>query len=188
MPSSTNISTNTNNGIVVGSNENGTINMLTQRESILRKLIDYIYTKIEDEAKENLSKYDTQEYTIEKKISHNCLDEEWEETIYELASYDNAINSALDDANDEQIAKKSAFLKSMQTYYKKALKELSIKKDDTESICAKSTEILECVTSYYTTLIKENNHDTKEFYDEDCVKILVAFGFAECKVLKKPTE
>ncbi len=170
-----------NSGLAIGKNE-GPIT-IGQRESHLRKIINHIVNNESEQNIESLEKYSTKDYTIEDKISYNCLDDEWQEVIYDFTAYDKAINETLNE-DENAVPKKSIFLKSMNFYYKKALKELQL--SEQHIICEKSTKILDCVVTYYTTLLNENSHDTKEFYDEMCVRILVAFGFAECKVLEKP--
>jgi len=174
-----------NNGLSMGNNR-GTIifNTITQRESKLRKILDIMLSQeIDESTTQDLSKYDTEEYTIENKILFNCLDDDWTEILYDFVSFETIIDNALVD-DENGISQKSRFLKKLRNDYKKAKKELGILNNQ-EEICKNSTKILDLIQQYHMEFLKING-ENKEHYDENCISILVAFGFIECKILEKP--
>jgi hypothetical protein len=175
-----------NNGLSMSEN-NGIVNFnnITHRESKLRKILDIMLSQEIDELPTpGLSKYDTEEYTIEDKISFNCLNKDWTEILYDFVAFETIIDNALVD-DENGISQKSRFLKTLKYFYKKAKKELHILNNQDE-ICKHSTDILDLIQQYHIEFLKTNN-ENKEHYDESCISILVAFGFIECKILEKPT-
>lgn len=175
---------NTNNGSIVGTNSGKivikqfpTIN----KESELRKILNSLLNA----PLEELSELDKKSYKIEEKLEYNNITDDWYQIITdEFYLFESTINDTLKQSVDG-IPLKGKFLLQMQRYYREAKKDLNLLSVPHEDIKANSSIILNKVFEYIYNFLKSNN-EIQEHYDEGNIKILVAFGFIECKILEKP--
>jgi hypothetical protein len=173
-----------NNGALITDN-NGVVNInhysALNRESELRKILDCLLKAPLDENFE----LDKTSYKIEAKLDYNNITDDWYEIITdEFYLYESTINDTLKQSIDG-IPPKGKFLLQMQRYYRDAKKELDLMSVSQNEIKANSSNILNKVFEYLYSFLKSKD-EIYEHYDAGNIKILIAFGFMECKILEKP--
>ncbi|MDX4049961.1 hypothetical protein Q6A83_04130 [Aliarcobacter skirrowii] len=173
-----------NNGAVIGKNEAPiTINQYStiNRESELRKILNCLLNTPLEET----SELDKTSYKIEAKLDYNNITDDWYEIITdEFYLFESTINDTLKQSIDG-IPPKGKFLLQMQRHYRDAKKELGLISATQDSIKANSSNILNKVFEYLYNFLKSKD-EINEHYDEGNIKVLIAFGFIECKILEKP--
>lgn len=176
----------TNNGALVSNIENGGKLEINQYASIskdsqLRNILNCLLnTPIDNEPELDKSIYD-----ISDKLDFNNIVDEWLEIITEeFFLFESAINDTFKNSIDG-IPPKGKFLLQMKRYYRDAKMELSLTDSSQEEIKQNSSNILNKVFQYIYNFLESKN-EIYEHFDEGNIKILVAFGFVECKILEKP--
>lgn len=165
---------------------NGTLNMIynnQQRESTIRKFLNLLLDSeyIKDEPFEKQLPFD-----IDAKIDQNKVSDQWLEIINdEYFNYEDAISNILSNDNENGIPKRSIFLSTIGDYYREVKIKLNLYSKPIETIALKSTEILDETLNMYVDFLVKNNEHTNDS-DKFLLKILVVYGFMECKVLEKP--
>lgn len=153
----------------------------SNKESKLRKLLNFLLTHAEINVDESRNCI---EYDIEQKILYNDVDDDWQELIEEYYFYDNIFSSALDVSNSDGIMNKVIFLNILKQYYLEAKKQLLHDPKNQDEIKLKSTDILDYVANIHMEYLSKNNETNYE--DIYIIKIIVCYGFIECKILEKP--
>lgn len=172
-------------GSNVGIN-NGTITNIfdnQKKDSNLRRFLNLLLNSnsIKDEPK-----VPSLPFKIEDKIDKNNVCDDWLEIIEnEYFKYEDAISNILNADNENGIANKSIFLDTMSEYYRNVKKSLNLYGASIENIAENSSVILDETVNLYVDFLKSKGEDTEES-DKYLVKILVVYGFMECKVLEKP--
>lgn len=184
-----NLQTNTLNdnlGAIIASVENGGKVEINQfqtinKESELRKILNSLLNAPLEEP----SELDKTSYKIEAKLEYNNITDDWYEIITdEFYLFESTINDTLKQSIDG-IPQKGRFLLQMQRYYREARRDLNLLSVPHNDIKTNSSNILNKVFEYIYDFLKSKN-EIQEHYDKDNIKILVAFGFIECKILEKP--
>lgn len=151
------------------------------KESKLRKLLNYLLKHSEinmDECRNCI------EYDIEQKILYNDVNDDWQELIEEYYSYDIIFSNALDVSNTDGIMNKVVFLNSLKQYYLRAKNELLDDTKNQDEIRLRSTAILDHVVQEHMEYLSKNNE--ADYEDIYLIKIIICYGFIECKILEKP--
>jgi len=175
-----------NYGAVVGKMEEGSeLNIFNctpaNKESQLRNILNCLL----EVPIYNDSELDKSAYTIDNKLDYNNVEKDWLEIITEeFFLFESTINDTFKNSIDG-IPPKGRFLLQMQRYYRNAKTDLNLDSNSQEEIRQNSTNILNKVFEYIHSFLKSKN-EIYEHFDEDNIKILVAFGFVECKILEKP--
>lgn len=175
-----------NYGAMVGTVENGAKVEINQfqtinKESELRKILNSLLNSPLEKSFE----LDKTSYLIEEKLQYNNVTDDWYEIITdEFFLFESTINDTLKQ-NIDGIPQKGKFLLQMQRYYREAKKDLNLLSSSHDDIKTNSSNILNKVFEYIYNFLKSKN-EIQEHYDSDNIKILVAFGFIECKILEKP--
>lgn len=172
-----------NKGLIVGKNVGTIIQQYSavNKESELRKILNYLLKAPIEE----ISELDKTSYKIESKLDYNNITDDWYEIITdEFYLFESTINDTLKQGIDG-VPQKAKFLLQMQRYYREAKRDLNLLSVPHNDIKTNSSNILNKVFEYIYSFLESKN-EIQEHYDKDNIKILVAFGFIECKILEKP--
>lgn len=154
-----------------------------KKDSAIRKFLNLLLESnhINDETFKAQIAFD-----INEKIAQNNVTDHWLEIINdEYFNYENAISHILNQDNTNGIPKKSIFVSIIGDYYREAKVKLNLFSASIEKIAENSTIILDETVNLYIDFLKENGENTEES-DRYLLKILIVYGFMECKVLEKP--
>lgn len=175
-----------NSGAVIGEMKSGSnlnINNYASvaRESQLRKILNCLLDAPIDEE----PVLDKSAFTIDDKLDFNNVVDGWFEIITEeFFLFESTITGTFKNSIDG-ISPKGKFLLQMKRYYRDAKEELGLDAKLQDEIRQNSTNILNKVFEYMYSFLETKN-EIYENFDKDNIKVLVAFGFVECKILEKP--
>lgn len=167
-------------------NQNAPINITYQNQktdSELRRILNIlIETKyIDEETSANPTPFE-----IIDKIDKNRLSDDWKDMINnEYFKYENAISNILNAETLNGVSNKSIFLDMMYDTYREAKKSLELIGKSIEEISEKSSELLDSVIDSYMTFLKTND-EHNNYGDKYLIKVIIIYGFMECKVLENP--
>lgn len=134
--------------------------------------------------------YDIVPYSLETKISHNCLIK-YKELVTLYGNYFRVISSVYDNLNDLIPGLKGKFMFYIKNCYVEIVGELMQNKQSIERLAIiqeNSDLIMDKVYEKLFNLYINDIHkpDLKHEEVEICLKVIICNAFVDCKLLEKP--